>query len=154
MCRDLSTRTKTSLVAIWIIAFQLWGHLFKISIIDCWPRSQILGVGQGGTDHWSGIHTPLDQTAQQYGYTGKSNVPQIQYIVMSYDNGDKIINRQPLQCKYHQVTPRAPVKPERTGTPFRFLFGRTVVQNLGLLALLMSYGALESRDWRCWCRQQ
>ena len=30
------------------------------------------------------------------------------------------------------------MEPERTGTPFRFIFGRTVVQNLGLLALLLS----------------
>ena len=40
------------------------------------------------------------------------------------------------------MTYRAPVELERTGTPFRFLFGRTVVQNLGLLGLLLSYGAL------------
>ena len=36
------------------------------------------------------------------------------------------------------IISRAPVEPERTGTPFRFLFGRTVVQNLGLLTLLLS----------------
>ena len=43
-------------------------------------------------------------------------------------------------CEIHDCAIRAPVEPERTGTPFRFLFGRTVVQNLGLLALPLSSG--------------